>query len=289
MLMGQQWNNLYVEKFRNYFKHTLISCILPFAFFLALVAFHGFKSSTINILLLLTGYLLWAAIYSFGITQKFDKPLKEKLDDALFIIAYVFSTQLASFFSILIVFLITFSKHRQEATYSDLFLIFLFYVMINFLSSLPVFSKKKFEVINQSKKTLNPSQIIYQSHQRPIFLIMGILFLTSLLPNFSPYIVENSLKLLNIGLKKEIIITDAAPQCGSWPDFIIDKGQSNFKSCISKPGTRIIQLGSRGYFHFPNTENNLKHVSLNIQKSSFTQELPEDSLYINTLNQAIKN
>ena len=250
------------------------------------IGYYQTESTSLNFLILFSLYAVWAFIYGVVTAQSMKEGFKEKAIAAFKMTFHIFAVQFVSLLS-LSVFLLVVLARAKNISELELLLVVCCYAIVNFICILPMFSKTKFDEINQSEKKLNSDEIIQKSQQYPTYLIIVMLIFLSLTPNISPYVGELPLRLLNIGGGIEVQVKDTRRYCDAWPEFIIHKKDDD--SCVTKTGKLLIQLGDRAYFTFYKEKVGHLVISLDIGKASISKRVPENSFYLSRVDVSDKN
>jgi len=266
---------LYAPHLKNYLIYALVSYILPFTLFLVIMINYGSDTTTKQLVLWFL-YAIWAFICSFAWAIDSQLPKNERISFILKMSFHIFTVQVVSVVSVIILISIVLSK-TPKISDMEFYIIIVVYLLINLACILPSFSTRKFKKIHNDDNKLSADDLINKSQLTPTYFVIAILIFVSLLPPFAFHIGEIPLRLMNIGGNLEFIATDARRQCDSWPEIIIDKKDE--EKCQSKVGHLIIQLSDRAFAIFENKLGKPVLVSLNFSKSAIVSTLPEDSQY----------
>lgn len=260
----------------NHFRYILVSYVLPFTLLLAIIWNTDYAKSSIWPIAFLAVYIVWSFLYGLILGHNAENKLSDKLKTALKVAVHVFCLHVFSIASFAVFFVLIFSRANNVSD-GLLITICAAYIIINAFCLLPFFSKDKFDKIHLSGSKLTPEELLKRSHRSPLLFVLPFLFALSLLPPFSAHIGEISLKLINLGrMNSEITIKDIRANCDAWPQFI--KQSTEDTHCVSKPGRKIVQFGSRAYFVFEEDAEPLV-ISIDVSKATLSQALPEKSIY----------
>ena len=261
----------------NHFRYILVSYVLPFTFLLVIIWNTDYAKNNIWPIAFPAGYIVWSFLYGLILGHNAENKLSDKVKTAFKIAIHVFCLHVFSIASFAVFFVLIFSRANNVSN-GLLIVICAAYIIINSFCLLPFFSKERFEKIHLSGSKFTPEELLKRSHRSPLLFVLPFLFALSLLPPFSAHIGEMSLKLINLGrMNSDVTIKDVKANCDAWPQFIKQKTEETH--CVSMPGRKIVQFGSRAYFVFEKEDAEPLVISIDVSKATLLQALPEKSIF----------
>lgn len=274
-LVKSDSNGVLTNKGTVLIKNISIIYVSPAITFFAFIFFGGEQaSSTLNLILFLVMYLLWALLFSIRMVRKEFYPKKSGTwKDVASIAALVFAVEFFSIASSLI-FLALILPRGIVSTWPEMLAAIALYLLTNVVCMTPTYKDDElFGYDKFNKAGLNPTLFVF-----------SILTLLTLMPQVSHYVGELPLKYLNIGAGVERTLLIPIAKSKSFPLKMLGECNKEQGYCVSPRVKLLYGLGRYSYFLYGKR-------SVRVNADSYTEviDIPEDSPYLETLvNSAVE-